>query len=470
MRAWLFASVPLALALACGGSDAADPSPGGADSGSGGQATSGGTPSGSSGASSGAPVLPPPAAASVLVPLELGHPSLDAAPFDQPRTLRVPPGFGIRVWARVDNARFLLQLPDGSVLVSHPKNGSIDRIVAATATAPPVVATFVSGLDRPHDMSLVGIGGAQWIYVGEAGRIVRFAYSSGATSAANPEILVDNLPDESNSELGSAYGHPLKNLAIRGDKMYVAIASQSNADARERDLAQVSIMRAAVHEYPLEGGAGRLYGKGLRNAEGLAISPEGDLWVAVNNRDNTPYPYDDGRYVRGAVVPEFVDDYPPEPFAKVTDGSDHGWPFCNPNPFTPSGRTNMPYDNDYDNNPDGAAFDCAALAPMAKGFEAHAAPLGFSFWSNGPGSYRNGAVAGLHGCWNCTKPRGYSVAMFPWTAAGPGDEIVLVDGFLADPLSTQSRWGRPVDAIPYGTDSLLISDDFSNSIYELYVK
>ncbi len=409
--------------------------------------------------------------ASEVVPLEFAHASLsESEPFNVARTLRVPPGFGVRVFARVPEARFMLVLPDASVLVSRPGGGTLARIVPANGATAPTVNTFAEGLLRPHDMSLVERGGKKWIYVAESRRIVRFAYTDGATSVSESELLVDNLPDDSNEELGSNYGHPLKNFAVRGDKMYVAIASQSNADPRERDMDLVSTMRAAVYEYSVDGGAGVLYGRGLRNAEGLAISPEGDLWVAVNNRDNTRYPYQDGVHEYGALVQEFVNDYPPEPFVKVTMDSDFGWPFCNANPFTPSGRTNMPFDRDYDNNRDGDQLDCAALAPMMKGFEAHSAPLGFSFWSGGPAGYANGAVAGLHGCWNCSVPRGYKVAMFPWQNGGPGDEIVLIDGFLSDAGNTNSRWARPVDVVPYTDGSLLISDDFAGSVIQLYVK
>lgn len=356
--------------------------------------------------------------------------------------------------------------PNGDVLISHPGGGSIE-LLRPRAGAAPQSFTLVSGLTKPHDMVFSTVASQTYLYVGESNRIVRFAYSSGATSLTAPQVLVSGLPDASNNELGSQYGHPLKNIAIKGDKLYVAVASSSNADVRERT--STAMQRAAVYQYNLDGSGGRLFARGLRNAEGLAFSPEGDLWVVVNHRDNTPYPYKDGKYPYGAVNQAFVNDYPPEPFAKVTDGSDHGWPVCNPNPFTASGMTNMPFDADVDNNKDNSVFDCTKLPPMAKGFPAHSAPLGVSFWTSGPGAYKNAAVSGLHGCWNCSVPHGYNVSMFGWNS-GPGELMELVTGFLADPKNKDSAWGRPVDAVPYPDGSLLISDDKSGTIYQLYLK
>src|ERR1700761_6530552 len=48
-----------------------------------------------------------------------------AAPFDQPRTSRIPIGWTVSVWARVDGARFALWTPQLTLLVSTPGSGQI---------------------------------------------------------------------------------------------------------------------------------------------------------------------------------------------------------------------------------------------------------------------------------------------------------------------------------------------------------
>jgi glucose/arabinose dehydrogenase len=57
------------------------------------------------------------------------------------------------------------------------------------------------------------------------------------------------------------------------------------------------------------------------------------------------------------------------------------------------------------------------------------------------------------------------VIFFPWKEGRPGRQIDLVTGWLDD--RSQSQWGRPVDVKPANDGSLLISDDYSGTIYRL---
>src|SRR5207344_2081182 len=141
-------------------------------------------------------------------------------------------------------------------------------------------------------------------------------------------------------------------------------------------------VRGAIYAYELDGKNGRLYAKGLRNAEGLDILPgTEELWAAVNNRDNIAYPYQkdfdgNGSNDYGKVMQAFVDDNPPEPFTRVRDGGDYGWPFCNPNPRSASVFFDMPFDRDVQLNPDGNRRNCDQLDHINLGLPAHTAPLG----------------------------------------------------------------------------------------------
>ena len=62
--------------------------------------------------------LPAPASVALTVPAALA-----AAPFTTPRTLQVPAGFAIAVYARVPGARFMAITPEGNLLVSQPGAG-----------------------------------------------------------------------------------------------------------------------------------------------------------------------------------------------------------------------------------------------------------------------------------------------------------------------------------------------------------
>lgn len=414
-----------------------------------------------------------PAAASTTARLEVPQP-LAAAPFNAERSLLIPPGFGIRAWARIGHPRFMALAPNGDILVSVPGEGKIVLLRDRGNNAPEQF-DFATGLRQPHDMVFHAIGDVVYLYIAESNRVSRAAYAFGATRIGDRQVVVDNLPDASSPGFGGSYGHQLKNIAIGPDhKLYVSIASSCNACVED---AQADPVRGAIYQYNADGGNGRLFARGLRNAEGLDIVPgTNNLWAAVNNRDEIRVPTaidvdGDGTSDLGKIVPAYVDDNPPESFTFVRDGANYGWPFCNQVPnATMSNPDLLP---DFDNNRGGARFDCASAQRASKTIRAHSAPLGFSFLhnTNVPAAYRSGAVVALHGCWNCTTLKaGYKVVYFPFDDAGnAGVEIDLVTGFVTDPVA-RTVWGRPVDAIADAKGNILISDDQAGAIYQLYPK
>lgn len=401
--------------------------------------------------------------------------NMRAAPFDQPRALKVPRGSRIAVVARVSGARFLLTLPGGDLLVSQPSQGKVLRLQGGAAPNDPKSQTvLLSGLKNPHDLVLSTQNGVTYLYLSEANRVSRYPLRDGLPDAGARQIVVDGLPDASLPELKGQYSHALKNIALDGSNLYISIASATNADPA--DLA-ASPKRGAVYVYSANtlnqtATSGRLYAQGIRNAEGLAIAPgTGDLWVAVNNRDNVAYPYHndfdgDGSDDYGKVLQDFVDNYPPEELIRVRDGGNYGWPFCNPN--RAGGWLNMPFDRDVQTNAQGSRLDCAQADRVTVGMPAHAAPLGLTFWTGAglPARYAGGAVVGQHGSWNRSSFSGHAFVLFPKTSGGLGASVDLVTGFVTDPVQKQ-RWGRPVDAAVAPDGGLYLSDDYSGTVYHL---
>jgi glucose/arabinose dehydrogenase len=394
--------------------------------------------------------------------------SMRGAPFDVDRYLRVPPNFTVRVHARVPSPRFLAVAPNGDLLVSRSSAGVVMR-VRPNANGDATVTTWLSGLRRPHDVVFHTIGGVTYAYVAESHQINRYVYNAADGSAGARQVIISGLPDNSSGELQGQYGHQLKNIALDGNRLYLSIASPSNADPADLDRDPKG---GAVYLYDAAGGGRRLYAQGLRNAEGLAIAPgTNTLWVVVNNRDNIAYPFQndwngDGTNDYGRVMQSYVDDHPPEEFTAVRDGGHYGWPFCNPNPDTPAGLDNMPFDRDVQNNADGTRLNCGTADRISKGIQAHSAPLGLTYWlgTAAPAAYRGGAVVGLHGSWNRSTRTGYKFVYFPWDAAAqrPGAQVDLVTGWL-----TGGVWGRPVDAAVAPDGGLYLSDDYSGTIYKL---
>lgn len=398
--------------------------------------------------------------------------ALAGAPFEQ-RRLNVPPGFGISLYARVPGARFLARAPNGDVVVSVPGEGKLVLLRDGDGgDGVPQRVDYASDLRNPHDVVFHQIGGTTYVYVSESHRVTRSVYSDGEQQRGAAEVVVDDLPDASTPDLRGNYGHQLKNIALAGDKLYVAIASACNA-CEEDALADP--VRGSVYQFDADGGNGRLVAQGLRNASSINIHPDsGRLWAVVNHRDDVRYPFDndftgDGNSDIGQLIPRYVDDNPPDLFTAVNDGAHYGWPFCN---AVPNGTmTNLTAVADYETNRNGTRFDCARTAPASKGLPAHSAPLGFSFLQDSglPAAYRAGAAIGLHGCWNCTTlSAGYKVVFVPVDSAGnAGASIDLVSGFVTD-VGSRAFWGRPVDVIADGRGGLLISDDYAGAVYRLH--
>ena len=413
-----------------------------------------------------APAASPPAAseaATVQV-----SPRMASPPFDVPRKLQVPPGFSIRVFARVEGARFMALAPNGDLLVSDPGAGTLTLL--RPAEGGPRKLTFASGMRHPHDIVFHALHGKTFVYVAESNRIVRAAYRPGQTRIGATRTVVDDLPDASSERLRGSYGHQLKNIALNGDKLYVSIGSSCNVCASDT---RTDPVRASIYEYDADGGHRRLYAQGLRNAEGLAFEPGTDhLWAVVNERDNIAYPFHkdwdgDGSDDYGKVMQSYVDDHPAEMLTQVKDGGNYGWPFCNDDPD--QGLSRMPYERDVQTNPDGSELDCGKINRAMRGMPAHSAPLGLSFLQDSrlPSPYRHALVTALHGCWNCSKLNGHKIVLYPLQADGtPGDGIDLVSGWISD-AAGKRRWGRPVDVIPDGKGGLYISDDYSGTVYLL---
>ena len=98
-------------------------------------------------------------------------------------------------------------------------------------------------------------------------------------------------------------------MAIGPDqKLYVSIGSSCNV-CEESDR-----RRAAIMQFDINGGHGRLFASGLRNSVGLGWAP----W------DNAFYATDNGRDLLG-------DDFPPCELNRIVDGGFYGWPYLNAN-------------------------------------------------------------------------------------------------------------------------------------------
>ncbi len=395
--------------------------------------------------------------------------NLAAVPFHIPRQVLIPAGWTMSVWARVPGARLAVWAPDGALLVSRPSAGQVMRLAPA-AGGGPASSVLIDGLDQPHGLAF----DRDTLYVAESDQVDTYTYTYANGGASGGRTIAPGLPDAKSAELGGAYAHALKSVAVGPDRsVYYSVGSTGNVSADDRDA---SPQRAVIMRIPPGGGTPQVFARGVRNGTGLATAPDGSVWTGVNNRDNIEYPFDRDYpgatgSAQGEVLAGYVADHPGEELAKLTPGRDLGWPFCNPDPDVDPGAAGTGYDHeapkfvrDEETNADGSKLDCSTLAPIERTFGAHSAPLGLSFPASLPAPLGAGALVGIHGSWNRTPPRAPEVSFFPWRDGTLGEQQTLVGGFQA---TDGTRWGRPVAAVQGPDGAIYVTDDGAGAVYRL---
>ncbi|RIK43410.1 MAG: hypothetical protein DCC58_09690 [Chloroflexi bacterium] len=238
------------------------------------------------------------------------------------------------------------------------------------------------------------------------------------------EPIVAGLPDDG--------GHSTRTIRFGPDgALYVSIGSSCNI-CQEADPRRATIMR-----YEADGGNGRIFASGLRNAVGIFFDPTSGLFWATNNGS-------DG----------MGDDVPPETLNLVVDGGDYGWPRC--------------HSGDIPDPNFGGEGACDGVTQPVVRMQAHSAPLGLTrMVGSALGPAWDGAMyIAFHGSWNRSIPTGYKVVALPMAGDTPTGEVLdfATDWLLPD----GTWWGRPVDVIQAPDGSMLISDDAGGRIFRVF--
>src|SRR5258708_1460735 len=217
-----------------------------------------------------------------------------------------PAGFKVELYAAgLDNPRFLRTAPNGDVFLAESDSGRIRMFRGMTSDGKPEqAAVFASGLKRPYGLAFYPPGpDPQWLYVGNTGEVVRFAYHNGDLKASGSPEHVADLPG------GGGHWTRAVAFSLDGKKLFVAVGSGSNVDdpdttPREKNRADILVCDPTNCNLSV-------YAYGIRNAGGgIAVSPEtGELWCSVNTRD-----------AQGDnLVPDYI--------THVEEGGFYGWPW-----------------------------------------------------------------------------------------------------------------------------------------------
>ena len=206
--------------------------------------------------------------------------------------------------------RIIRTAPNGDFFVADSQAGSIFVLRGITAAGKvATVSQFATGLDHPFGIAFYPSGNnPQWIYIGNATTVVRFAYKSGDLKAAGaPQTIVPDVPGYAQLRGG---GHWTRDVVFSADgkHMLVSVGSGSNVD--DPDTHPGEFHRADVLEYTPDGKFVEVYAYGIRNCVGEAInSVTGQLWCSTNERDA----------LGNNLVPDYV--------TSVKEGGFYGWPW-----------------------------------------------------------------------------------------------------------------------------------------------
>jgi glucose/arabinose dehydrogenase len=352
--------------------------------------------------------------------------------------------------------RSMLRLPNGDILVAEtnspprPKGGIVSRIMSylmdkAGAGVPSpnriillrdadgdgraeVKATFLSGLNSPYGMAVIG----DTLYVANTDALLAYPYKPGDTQIAAKPRKILNLPSQAPNM------HWTRSLVASPEGLlYVGVGANSNIG--ENGL-ETEANRANVLEVNPKTGEYRIFAAGLRNPVGLAFEPEsGALWGVVNERD----------MLGSDLVPDYL--------TRVEFGGFYGWPWNYWGGYEDRRvQPQRPEIREYTKRPDYALGN-------------HVAPLGLTFAKDAKlgAPFTNGAFVGLHGSWNRKPAAGYKVVFVPFDdgEAGKAKPTDVLTGFLDD--KSGKAHGRPVDVTIDAKGALLVSDDVGGVIWRV---
>lgn len=333
-----------------------------------------------------------------------------SAPFNRERTLHVPEGYGVSVFATgLGKARFFDFAADGTMYIAD-QNGRVLRLEDADENG---VAESVTELDRglqnPHSI--------EWhegdLFVAEENRIVAYRGLTSSGTYLRKDVLIHSLP------VGG--GHVTRTIVAGPDGyLYVSVGSSCNV------CEELDPRRAAISRFRADGTGWEIYAKGLRNSVGMAFKGT-ELWTVENGRDG------------------LGDDVPGEEVNVIVRGGDYGWPYCH------AARDVSP------EFPHKSTF-CSTTDLPRYLMQAHSAPLGMAFAAE-----EETLVIAFHGSWNRKEPTGYKLVAIDTSDPSAGAED-FVTGWRD---ANGNVWGRPVGVGFDAMGVLYVSDDKAGAVYRI---
>ena len=337
--------------------------------------------------------------------------------------IKLPPGFSIELWARVDNARQMaLGAHDdsgGTVFVGSLRAGKVHAIRFDASARVSALRLVANDLQLPSGVAYKDGS----LYVAAVSRILR--YDDIERRLDNPPeavIVSDAFPGDTH--------HGWKFIAFGPDgKLYVPVGAPCNiCEPDARRYANIQRLNA-------DGSDAEVYAYGVRNSVGFDWNPQSKvLWFTDNGRDL------------------LGDDLPPDELNRAPlPGLLFGYPYC--------------HGGDLADPEFGSKRRCAEFVAPAQKLGPHVAALGMRFYTGAmfPRQYRNQIFIAEHGSWNRSKKSGYRITLVRLE----NERAVAYETFASGWLQGENAWGRPADVLVLPDGSLLVADDYAGAIYRI---
>lgn len=354
------------------------------------------------------------------------------------RTIELPPGFTIDLYALVPDARHMAMAPQGTALLVGTKKEKVWVVMDRDGdNIGDEVKDFAPSLtfDIPNGVAFSDDG---FLFIAERNRVMM--YPAAEFFHESPDVVAipivpqgGLIPVEEES-----YNHTARVIKLGPDnKLYISLGQPFNVAPPEKLALYNEIGIGGIIRMDRDGSNREVYTYGVRNSVGHDFNPaNGELWWTDNQVDGM-----------GDLIP------PGELNRQTEMGQHFGHPWYGGGAV----RT-----NEYR----GQDVPVEVVMPVVE-MDAHAADLGMSFYTGDmfPAKYHGGIFSAQHGSWNRTDPIGARV-MF--TGVNPDGSVGETMVFAAGWLNKNAEYdGRPVDVAQMKDGSLLVSDDFANAIYRI---
>jgi glucose/arabinose dehydrogenase len=354
------------------------------------------------------------------------------------RTIELPPGFTIDLYALVPDARHMAMAPQGTALFVGTKKEKVWVVMDRDGdNIGDEVKDFAPSLtfDIPNGVAFSDDG---FLFIAERNRVMM--YPAAEFFHESPDVVaIPIVPQGSLIPVEEeSYNHTAQVIKVGPDnKLYISLGQPFNVAPPEKLALYNETGIGGIIRMDRDGSNREVYTYGVRNSVGHDFNPANrELWWTDNQVDGM-----------GDLIP------PGELNRQTEMGQHFGHPWYGGGAV----RT-----NEYR----GQDVPVEVVMPVVE-MDAHAADLGMSFYTGDmfPAKYHGGIFSAQHGSWNRTDPIGARV-MF--TGVNPDGSVGETMVFAAGWLNKNAEYdGRPVDVAQMKDGSLLVSDDFANAIYRI---